>query len=69
MYLHDAIQIDSLKMLPHELLTNIHVRPLVILEKMRKLISASNVSHEMQKEHSGALNNKRNFRQVKTAIS
>ena len=48
MFLHNAIDIKSLKALSHELLTKHHIQPLVISEKMKKLISTSNVFHEMR---------------------
>lgn len=68
MFLHEAIQIDSLKQMRNDLLTDSTQSPLDILKKMKVEITASCVSRNILHDHSGNLNNKKMLRQLKSKI-
>ena len=69
MFLHEAIQDKILKPLCDKFLTNLQRIPLVILERMEREITTSNVSDKILHEQSESLNDKQILRQLKAKIS
>ena len=68
MYLHEAIQIDSLKLLSSKLLSDPLIRPLKHLEKMKSEVSASCISNRILNDEPGSINNKKLLRSLKVKI-